>query len=118
MEKEKTMLYFRGNCYRNTRYNRFVAKSLTFLYSIRCFFNRLIIYFLLMLLIQFVSCSPSARIESNVLHNDSIRCDSFEYAGHSYIEFQQISDFRFVILHNPDCSCRYHRTFVVIKRNK
>lgn len=85
------------------------------MYSLRFFYA--VFYFSLSALFL-ACCSPSVRIESNVLHNDSIRCDTFVFAGHSYVEFQQLADHRFVVLHSPDCSCRYHRTFVVIKRNK
>ena len=116
MESEKTMLYFRGKCYRNTRFNRFVMRFLTIFYNIRCLLCSFLIF--LLLFCAFFSCSPSVKIESNNFHNDSIRCDSFEFAGHSYVEFQQLADHRFVVLHSPDCSCRYHRTFVVVKRNK
>lgn len=113
------MLYFRGRCYEDSFRNRVVARFLTIIYKFSCFVKSLFMLTLLFVsLSSFIGCSPSAKIENSPLHNDSIRCDSFEFAGHSYIEFQQLSDYRFIVLHSPDCSCRYHRTFVVIKRNK
>ena len=115
----KKLLFFRGRCYEYSFRNRVVARFLTIIYRFSSFVKSL--FFLTVFFVSvssFLGCSPSVRIEGNPLHNDSIRCDSFEFAGHSYIEFQQLADYRFVVLHSPDCSCRYRRTFVVVKRNK
>lgn len=113
------MLYFRGHCYEDSFRNRVVARFLTIIYRFVSFVRSLFLLTVLFVsLSSFFGCSQSERIESSPLHNDSIRCDSFEFAGHSYIEFQQLEDHRFIVLHSPDCNCRYHRTFVVVKRNK
>lgn len=115
MENYKTIIYFRGKCYKNTFYNRVVARILTFSFRLKCLLTSL---FVLLFFMFFGSCSrSSAKIGGNFF-TDSVYTDSFGCNGHSYIRFRVCHTPYFQIVHNPDCYCRYHRTFVVIKKNK
>lgn len=109
MEKDKLMLYFRGKCYRNTRYNRFVGKLLTLCYKFKCIFK----VFILSSLVFFSCGSPD--VDQDTTFSDSIFVDSCAINGHSYIYVYDKNQY-IEFLHNPDCYCRYNRTFVVIKR--
>lgn len=111
MEKRKRIIYFRGNIYEDTLYNRIVAKSLTILYKF------LHIFFVVPLFI-FVSCSPSSAKIATDFYTDTLYQDSFGCNGHSYIRFRVPHSTNFQVVHNPDCFCRFNRTFIVIKKNK
>lgn len=63
------------------------------------------------------SCKP-VKVQSDFQVDSTIvYVDSFGVNGHSYIKFLDYSG-NFQVLHNPDCFCRYNRTFVIIKRSK
>lgn len=120
MELYKTIISFRGKCYKNTLYNRVVASFLTFSYRLKILLTSLFVF---ATIFGTTSCnSQSANIES-YFDCDSVFVDSFGVSGHSYIRFIPViahsRAYRFAeVIHNPDCYCRYHRTFVVIKKNK
>lgn len=80
-------------------------------------FKLLLVGLLFDLMFIFSSCKP-VRVEAG-FHIDStiVYVDSFGVNGHSYIKFLDYSG-NFQVLHNPDCYCRYNRTFVIIKRLK
>lgn len=114
METRKSIIYFRGKIYEDTLYNRLVAKFLTVLYRIIHIF----FVFAPLSIVVFMSCSSSsAKIGTN-FYTDSIYLDSFGCNGHSYIRFRVPHSTNFQVVHNPDCFCRFNRTFIVIKKNK
>lgn len=115
MEKFKTIIYFRGKCYKNTLYNRVVAGLLTFSYRLKCL---LISLFVVILYFSFVSCNHSYENIGGYFYTDTLYTDSFGCNGHSYLRFRVPHTTDFQIVHNPDCYCRFHRTFIVIKKNK
>ena len=68
------------------------------------------------LMFIFSSCKPE-KVEAGFLVDSTfVYVDSFGVNGHSYIKFLDYSG-NFQVLHNPDCFCRYNRTFVIIKRS-
>lgn len=72
----------------------------------------LVIYFICLM-----SCSGSRPVKVDTAFSpDSLVffTDSFGVNGHSYIRFLDYSG-NFQVLHNPDCFCRYNRTFIVVK---
>lgn len=108
-------MYFRGKLYKDSLYNRILAKILTVSYLVKHKISSIAIP---LSIVVFISCSSSsAKIGMN-FSTDSLYQDSFGCNGHSYIRFRVPHSNNFQIVHNPDCFCRFNRTFVVIKKNK
>lgn len=116
MEKYKKVMYFRGKLYKDSLYNRILAKILTVSYLIKHTLLSIAIPLSFCLLIM--GCvRSSAKIDEH-FYTDTLFTDSFGCNGHSYIRFRVPHSTNFQLVHNPDCFCRFNRTFIVIKKNK
>lgn len=129
-------LFFRGNLYENTLYNRVVADFLTFLYRVKI---ELVYYIeiywwkfilLVLLVLSLFACSPDDVYQytkplPHVLP-DTCVVDSQCVNGHDYLVFyRSASSYNeplhlepFQLLHSPDCFCRFNRKFIVVKHSK
>lgn len=74
-----------------------------------------IVFFLMAFLLS--SCTSSSARIGSYFYTDTLFSDSFGCNGHSYIRFRCPHSNEFQVIHNPDCFCRFNRTFIVIKKN-
>lgn len=122
----KNMIYFRGKCYIDSRYNRYVARFLTFLYKLRIeflyyvetFWWKILLFFLLVFVL--VACSSSSAQLPHFFntYEDVYVSDTMLYKDHSFIVVKTAYTNQFQVLHSPDCFCRFNRKFIIIKHSK
>ena len=75
-------------------------------------------YILIIIIICFIYSLIGCDTCNECYYNHDIYVsDTIIFKDHSYISFRDSFN-NMVVLHSPDCFCRYNRKFIVIKRNK